>query len=32
MLSREFGGRVEEILHKWAERQERIFAGKMPDF
>jgi len=31
-LSREFGGRVEEILRKRAERQERIFAGEMPDF
>jgi malate synthase len=31
-LSREFGGRVEEILQKRAERQERINAGEMPDF
>src|ERR671932_1655697 len=31
-LSREFGGRVEEILRKRAERQERINAGEMPDF
>ena len=31
-LSREFGGRVEEILQKRAERQERIDAGEMPDF
>src|ERR687886_1107583 len=31
-LSREFGGRVEEILRKRAERQERIDAGEMPDF
>ena len=32
MLSREFGGRVEEILQKRAERQEKINAGEMPDF
>ncbi len=31
-LSREFGGRVEEILRMRAERQERIDAGEMPDF
>src|SRR3989337_9421 len=31
-LSREFGGRVEEILQKRAERQECIDAGEMPDF
>jgi malate synthase len=31
-LSREFGGRVEEILQKRAERQEQIDAGEMPDF
>jgi malate synthase len=31
-LSREFGGRVEEILQKRADRQERIDAGEMPDF
>src|ERR687885_1161654 len=31
-LSREFHGRVEEILRKRAERQERIDAGEMPDF
>ncbi len=31
-LSREFGGRVEEVLQKRAERQERIDAGEMPDF
>ncbi|HZG64189.1 MAG TPA: malate synthase A [Rubrobacteraceae bacterium] len=31
-LSREFGGRVEEILQKRAERQEHIDAGEMPDF
>jgi malate synthase len=31
-LSREFGGRVEGILQKRAERQERIDAGEMPDF
>jgi malate synthase len=31
-LSREFGGRVEEILQKRAERQERINASEMPDF
>src|SRR5215218_2968034 len=31
-LSREFGGRVEELLTKRAERQERISAGEMPDF
>jgi malate synthase len=31
-LSREFNGRVEEILQERAERQERIDAGEMPDF
>src|ERR671933_841646 len=31
-LAREFHGRVEEILQKRAERQERIDAGEMPDF
>src|SRR3712207_880480 len=31
-LSREFGGRVEEILEKRKEFQERIDAGEMPDF
>ena len=31
-LSRGFHGRVEEILQKRAERQERIDAGEMPDF
>ncbi len=31
-LSREFHGRVEEILQRRAERQERIDAGEMPDF
>ncbi len=31
-LSREFSGRVEEILRRRAERQERIDAGEMPDF
>jgi len=31
-LSREFNGRVEEILEERAERQERIDAGEMPDF
>ena len=31
-LARQFGGRVEEILKKRAERQERIFAGELPDF
>src|SRR3712207_8521437 len=31
-LSREFSGRVEEILRKRAERQQRIDAGEMPDF
>ena len=31
-LSREFGGRVEEILQKRAERQERINASEMPNF
>src|SRR5215218_9258874 len=31
-LSREFRGRVEEILQRRAERQERIDAGEMPDF
>src|SRR5918998_6074372 len=31
-LSREFSGRVEEILQRRAERQERIDAGEMPDF
>src|SRR5919107_1655593 len=32
MLSREFGGRVEEILEKRKEFQQRIDAGEMPDF
>src|SRR5918992_1639142 len=31
-LSREFGGRVEEILEKRKEFQEWIDAGEMPDF
>ena len=31
-LSREFGGRVDEILEKRKEFQERIDAGEMPDF
>jgi malate synthase len=31
-LSREFSGRVDELLAKRAERQERINAGEMPDF
>jgi malate synthase len=31
-LSREFRGRVEEILQRRAERQERIDVGEMPDF
>src|SRR3712207_3340379 len=31
-LSREFGGRVEELLAARAGRQERISAGEMPDF
>jgi malate synthase len=31
-LSREFSGRVEEVLQRRAERQERIDAGEMPDF
>jgi len=31
-LHREFAGRVDEILRHRAERQERIDAGKMPDF
>ena len=31
-LSREFSGRVEELLRRRAERQERIDAGEMPDF
>jgi malate synthase len=31
-LSREFTGRVDELLAKRAERQERINAGEMPDF
>jgi malate synthase len=31
-LSREYRGRVEELLQKRAERQERISAGEMPDF
>jgi malate synthase len=31
-LSREYRGRVEELLTKRAERQERISAGEMPDF
>ena len=32
MLAREFGGRVDEILERRQERQERISAGEMPDF
>jgi malate synthase len=32
MLSREFRGRVDELLAKRAKRQERINAGEMPDF
>jgi malate synthase len=31
-LSREYRGRVVELLQKRAERQERISAGEMPDF
>jgi malate synthase len=31
-LSREYGERVEELLARRAERQERISAGEMPDF
>src|ERR671916_677853 len=31
-LSREFSGRVDELLAKRAERQERINAGELPDF
>src|ERR687885_1644966 len=31
-LSREFSGRVDELLAERAERQERINAGEMPDF
>ena len=31
-LSREFAGRVDGLLQKRAERQERIDAGEMPDF
>jgi malate synthase len=31
-LNREFGGRVEEILEKRKDFQERIDAGEMPDF
>jgi malate synthase len=31
-LSREFTGRVDEILQRRQERQERINAGEMPDF
>jgi malate synthase len=31
-LSREFSGRVDDLLAKRAERQERINAGEMPDF
>ena len=31
-LAREFGGRVDEILQKREERQERFDAGEMPDF
>src|ERR671910_2862921 len=31
-LSREFGGRVDEILEKRKGFQERIDAGEMPDF
>src|SRR5918992_3844519 len=32
MLSREFGGRVDEILEKRKEFQQRIDAGENPDF
>ena len=32
MLSREFSGRVDELLGKRAERQERLNAGELPDF
>ena len=32
MLSREFSGRVDELLAKRAERQERLNAGELPDF
>src|ERR687898_2808057 len=31
-LNREFGGRVEELLEKRKDFQERIDAGEMPDF
>src|SRR3712207_9566290 len=31
MLSREFSGRVDELLAKRAERQERLNAGELPD-
>ncbi len=31
-LAREYSGRVDELLAKRAERQERINAGEMPDF
>ena len=31
-LGREFSGRVDELLAKRAERQERINAGELPDF
>ena len=31
-LAREFTGRVDDILRKREERQERLFAGEMPDF
>jgi malate synthase len=31
-LSREYGGRVDDLLQERAERQERINAGEMPDF
>src|SRR3712207_7854285 len=31
-LSREFSGRVDELLAKRVKRQERINAGEMPDF
>ncbi len=31
-LSREFSGRVDELLAKRTERQERINAGELPDF
>ncbi|MGH3144707.1 MAG: malate synthase A, partial [Rubrobacter sp.] len=31
-LAREYSGRVDEILAKRSERQERISAGEMPDF